>query len=426
MDDEIYEKLNKIEALDDKLLLKNILNGVFSELKNYTNNKIGSLEDRVFNEVRCELEKYNIFTSIIKRDQIDTSNNFFFPMIKDDLKEEEYKFKDIMECISEKEPMKLFKIFLKCNYLEFRNFLDKNFQFKGNIETDKRVHEAYFAVEKNKDYEKCIERLYECFINNNIAWSSVNNPYIHKMVDVYLIDVKDTIEPDENIVSINVDFGEYEKYVMYNMVPIWNVQELTLKGNGFPVPCKDKLNYEHTISLIKEGTENGFLIKTKDESISYIMFREDSIIVTAREYNPKKWQVLKVAYPNEDMGRNYDFKIMSNVININFSNNLLFKNRRQVKTKSELSRLIHSYKASAYLRFSDIKIEDYDEENIPETYEVNDFITDEIRMENLKKRMVLYFQPLNKEDYLNFDNLSFLVSEVQLIFPEYKCEGRLI
>ena len=117
---------------------------------------------------------------------------------------------------------------------------------------------------------------------------------------------------------------------------------------------------------------------------------------------------------------------MSNGVNINFSNKLAFNKSHTIKTKTELARLINSFKASKYLRFTDVALmEEVSDEN-EQTYEVNDFIIDEIREDNIKKSLILYFEPINKESYLNKDILSFLVSEVQFIYPEYKCEGRLI
>ena len=425
MEDEIYEKLNKIESLEDKVLLKNVLNGVFVALEDYTDKKINSIEDRVFSEIKYKKEKYNIFSGLIKKDNIDLTNDFLYPILPLDLEEDVIETQDILKALEKGEPLKLFKVFMKCDYKVFNEFLNKDLKFKGVIETDKRIHEADFVVRKNNEYKSAIENLYESFINNNIAWSTINNPYIHKFADVYIVSSKDTIEADENIVKVDVDFGEYSKYVNYDMIPMWNIKKLVLKGSGFPVPCEDKVNYEHTISVAKEGKDNGYLVNLNKQDVNYVMFKDESIIVSSKDDTPQKWEILKIISFGEDKEKDYEFKLMSNEININFSNKLLFKNPLNIRTKSELSRVINSYKAANYLSFKEISLKDNDNFN-EETYEVNDFIIDEIREEKIKRKMILYFQPKDKENYLNLDILSFLVSEVQLIYPEYKCEGRLI
>ena len=53
----IYEKLNDIQELDDKVILKKIMMSVFSSLEEYSNEKYAQLEERVFDEVEYVEEK---------------------------------------------------------------------------------------------------------------------------------------------------------------------------------------------------------------------------------------------------------------------------------------------------------------------------------------------------------------------------------
>ena len=56
---------------------------------------------------------------------------------------------------------------------------------------------------------------------------------------------------------------------------------------------------------------------------------------------------------------------------------------------------------------------------------MNAFITDEIRNREAQEKLILFFRPGQKETWLQRDILSFLVSEVQRIYPEYDCGGVL-
>ena len=40
--------------------------------------------------------------------------------------------------------------------------------------------------------------------------------------------------------------------------------------------------------------------------------------------------------------------------------------------------------------------------------------------------MLVKFEAHNKEDYLMLDKMSFIVSEIQILFPEYHCIGEII
>ena len=105
---------------------------------------------------------------------------------------------------------------------------------------------------------------------------------------------------------------------------------------------------------------------------------------------------------------------------------MLLQNNKNIKTKTDISRLVNSFDVSRYLKFKDVKLIDINNNVKKESYDANDFIADEIRESNIKKSLILLFEPLDKENYLNYDILSFIVSEVQFIYPEYQCEGRII
>ena len=426
MDDRIYEKLNEVKDLNDRVLLKKIMGSVFEALEDHSNNKLDEIEKRVFGELHYIKEKYNIYSTIVKRSRIDATDEFLVPMLLEDVEEKIYDTKEILEALETNEPINLFKVFVKCDYLIFKEFINRNSTIKGIIKTDKKVHTAHFKVLPNKQYRNKVQKLYESFINSNIAWTTINNPYINKMVDIVLTGCGDKIEDDENITEIEVDFGEYSQYVEYDMVPIWNVKELNLKCNGFPVPCIDKVGYEHNISIEKEGLNNGYLVDNENQEIDWVMFTKKSVIISASIEESINWNLWSIINCDKNTKKRYKYELMTNEININFSNKLAFHKANSIKTKTELSRLINSFKASKYLRFKDVSLTEICLEENKETYEVNDFIIDEIREDNIKKSLILYFEPVNKEDYLNKDILSFLVSEVQFIYPEYKCEGRLI
>lgn len=399
---------------------------VFSSLEEYSNEKYKELEERVFSEIEYMEEKYNIFSSIIKRDELDVTNEVFFPMIDKDKEEKKYDVKELLESLKHKDIYELFSIFLKCDYQTFKRFINKASEIEGTITTNKKTHKAYFKITENDEYKQKINNLYKTFVNNNIRWTTVNMPYIHKIAKVILVSYEDDFERDENIIRIDIDFKEYSQYIKYDMVPVWNIKNIKMKCNGFPLPCIDKINYEHSISIDKEGKENGYLVNASDEEIKYITFKDGSISVISQVSDPITWDLYKIVKYKEDKLKKYEYEVMSNYMNINFSNRFSFNNRYMVKSKSEIARLISSFKVSEKLVFKDVIVEELVREEDRKIYDANDFIVDEIREENIKKSLVLYFETIDKDNYLNDDILSFLVGEVQFIYPEYMCEGRLI
>lgn len=207
------------------------------------------------------------------------------------------------------------------------------------------------------------------------------------------------------------------------MVPMWNVKEEAMKSTSFPVPCVDKINFEHNIQVAKG---NGYLVEVDEESINYVMFKEGTIIVSSDTEKSDMWNVLEIISSQKMQKKQYDYEIMSNKVKISFSNRMFQGISQKIKTKTDLARVVDSYEVSRFLKFKDTKLINIMDRTLKETYEVNDFIVDEIRDSNVKKVLILSFEAQEKNNYLNYDILSFIISEVQFIYPEYECEGRLI
>ena len=61
-----------------------------------------------------------------------------------------------------------------------------------------------------------------------------------------------------------------------------------------------------------------------------------------------------------------------------------------------------------------------------QTYPMDDFILDELRTEKAGMAMTLTFSSPQPDHFLTMDIMSFLVSQVQSLFPEYICQGKLV
>lgn len=100
--------------------------------------------------------------------------------------------------------------------------------------------------------------------------------------------------------------------------------------------------------------------------------------------------------------------------------------QKSVKTKSEIARLIASFQYEDYITFEEVKVQNRKPEKKKIlTYSMDDFIKDEIRIGTSQQTMILYFKQ-RKQDYLNEDIMSFLVTQIQKLFPEYYCVGMFL
>lgn len=94
-----------------------------------------------------------------------------------------------------------------------------------------------------------------------------------------------------------------------------------------------------------------------------------------------------------------------------------------MRSEAEVKRIIKSYKIlENKIIYKDYYITDRKIENTMESYDINNFLTDEFKLKGKRENLYIYFEII-EECYLIEDLLSFLISDIQLMFPEYNCIG---
>lgn len=121
----------------------------------------------------------------------------------------------------------------------------------------------------------------------------------------------------------------------------------------------------------------------------------------------------------------YTYPVMENLRKDGFAERFNRKNGQKVKTKGELERFIRGFELEGYIEYQDCRLEDEGGEP-EETYSMNFFMKDEIRAQKGRRRLLLFFKAKGKETWMLRDIASFIVSEVQELYPEYQCEGRIL
>ena len=108
-----------------------------------------------------------------------------------------------------------------------------------------------------------------------------------------------------------------------------------------------------------------------------------------------------------------------------FAGKYAVKKGQPVRTRGELERFVRGFGLEDYIQYQGCALTGEREER-QETYPVNFFVKDEIREGGGRKKLTLYFKPTGKERWLLPDLASFITSEVQELYPEYQCGGRLV
>ncbi len=418
MKDIILEKLSRMEDLEQRKLLRNIMSGFFENLIDYQTDANEKLEKRIFDEVEDIERKFDVYTTVIHRENIDPIDEFFFPMIADDVEEKEFDFTSIQNKLNCYGKVFYETVFLKFSNEELEKINEK--KFFGKLITQDGEVNVKIELRKNKRYVKLIENLFTIFEKNTVGWRTINSPYLQKIYDVYIV-TKDEI--DSEIEEVIYSIEEYEDYKHTEMIPVWNIERLIHKGDSFPMPALDEVHYEHPISLRKYGEKNGYLIDPGNLNINAIKKTKDKMVVITDRDESQTWGLYKIVQGKMNKNKKYSFEIYSNSKKESFINKYVQRQNSIIRTRSEIKRILESFECSDKYIVKNIEIEEVLEKNL--TYDLNHFIADDIRIGNDKKIMKVSFE--NKEkDYIAYDLLSFLISELQMYFPEYICQGEII
>lgn len=417
----MLERLRKIENLEQRQLLKDIVQGVLLNVVDYQEKMNEQLEQRVFNEIEDWESKYDIYATVCPLSEVDPIHEYLFPIFPSDLETSGLNSKAIVEAMNNQQRVPLQTIFLQCDSSEIQQLLKEDRTFHGHLVTNKGPLQIKVKLEQNKKYIQEVEKLYTIFQMNGLPWKTVNNPYIYKFFDCVLIDFPKMNE-DIEIVDINIDLEEYDDKKHYNMIPLWNIEQMELKNTGFPNPAIDKVNFEHLISIEQYGSQHAYLVASDEETIRYVKRTENDLTIVSPKDKSGIWNVYKVTNIENTGEEKFQYPLVSNRRTNQFLHRYANKYSMEVKTKGEIFRLIQSFEASKSIQLVDIKIlEDFEGER--NTVYLNSFLKEAISYLSAQKVLLLEFTLNEPKSFISNDILHFLVSEVQKHFLEYRCEG---
>ncbi|MCL1878999.1 MAG: hypothetical protein FWF80_09075 [Defluviitaleaceae bacterium] len=401
----IKKIIDGMSNANDKLYMAELMTKVFTELSSEVENKYNSLENKIRASVDA-VKPINIYVDKIEK-QADGS--FLHPVCDDD-------FYDGVLADFEGSCHHIGLFFAKLSYKEICNLLKSGLEIENGLK---------FTFKKNEKYLDKIKELYEIFKDNRIAWRTVYFPYAYKFLDVFL-------SIDENGAS-NATLTEVletevlEKYSLKKgVIPRWNIKTITADQKNFSAPAsspiENRILYEQ--KAIFQDSNMYLVVNSNEAPFEYVTFsqteRNRSISVYSETDKQTLWQMKAI------MDKSYaDISCpLENCLH-NEEADSFVGDFADVKTKTvfaqcEVERIIKGFGNDFILKelTPDAKLSD------KETYNCNLFL-DNSNTEK-KRTLLAKFKSTHEKNYLLYDRLSFLVSQLELVFPEYNWAGEIV
>lgn len=430
----IDKRMLEIADLQERVAYKEIVGSMIKRVYDYARTSYQELERKILAECSSDRSDYAVYMTLTDQAHYDPTDPFMHPVLEDSVTEKKILCGDVVKALREKTPLKLYTVFLQVRASQICRLLSRQRIFSGIVRTGGREYRAEFILKRNEAYLEKIEELYYIFEANCQSWTTVCGAYLMKLLDVYLYSAADLPEDmgkadkDMEIDEIKVDLAEFAESVVYDVVPLWNLEEHSQETSIYPEPCIDKTNYEHRIfsHMLEPGC--AYLVMDTGAEITNIRRLDGDLIITCPVEKPVEWRLYRVSWPDPGRYQNrYAYPVLSNGCKESFTADITEMYRRSIKTKAEMARLIESYPYTDRIAFVDHRLTDREPEGWRDSnYNMDGFVEDEIRTGDGRWFLIVRFRAQDHEDYLNEDIMSFLVTQVQKIFPEYKCIGELI
>lgn len=422
MEQYIRKRMMEISPLEDRAAYKEIVGKLLLELYRYNQEAYDRLEEKILQESAPRQGSYAVYMALTDGKHYDATDPFLYPMREEDSRKREVSAKAVNGAVKAGEPILLYTVFLQAKASAIYRLLHENREFSGIIRTNKRQYRGTFALRRSKTYLDLVKELYYVFAANSQPWTTVCEAYLMKMLDVYLLTAENIPEKDI-IEEIQVDFEEYADIVQYDRIPLWNLKKIREKTSTYPEPCIDKINYEHRIFAHRLDPDCEYLVADTDVEITNIRRVDGDLLISCTLDAPYEWELYQIG--REEKGH-YPYPVLGNRCKESFAGNITELYRRSIKTRGEMARLIEAFDYSRYVAFKGVETCGTPPDGWEGTnYNMDGFVRDEIRIGNPRQVLLLHFVPADGENYLNEDIMSFFVTQVQKLFPEYLCMGKL-
>lgn len=384
--------------------------------KNITERMI-NFENKILNTIGEREEAEDIYVVLLDKADYYEYETMFFPILsagEEDLKE---------IILSEDKIVK--EVYLPLLPENLSHIEDEI--FIGEIKKEDKIYNIKFRLEKNRKYEKMMKLLYDTFALNNLKWKTILNPYISKMYELKIIDFdKELLDIMTGKEKINFSDSGIKKYLEKDVMLCWNVEIKPIVGESVVSPTRNSIHLNHYLTF--SNNKNVYVCPADYYIYMVEKLNTEQILAVTEDIKNIVWKVaeIKKLYRGniiENLKSKLKYPLFTNEMNFHFINRIRFKNEKRIRTFGELERIANSFKVfSDYFALKEANVVDY-VENV-KTTEINSFIQDEFRLKGQEKFLKIVVDARKNDEY-TLDVLNFIISEIQLYFPEYRCVGEI-
>lgn len=380
----IYERLKALSGGIERSGYRDI-SKAFEEVVRYNKKALEELEQNLKKELRDVSERFYLYGAVAAAGDAPIVNDFLFPM---DHGQTEGS---------------IATIFCQCSMSRMKEVFECDQEI--TVETEQGEFDITARIRPCRRYQKKIEELRNLFYENGIYWRTPYLPYTDKFGDVFC----EGFKPESAIRSIRFKSGDIP--VSLGLIPLWNVEPITLKCTVFPIPAIDERNFRHTLKL--PFLQDGYVVRM-EQAVKNVYMSRDGLEIVSEEKLQKDFDLYRIAVRRDINVPHYP--LTSNFRSMRHIDRQADNAVARLRTRAEISRIVTSYEAANGLEL--VGIESGGNGNIEGYKDRYEFASQG------KESLLLNFRA-KKEGFLTEDQISFLVEEVQRYYPQFLVTGKI-
>ncbi len=257
---------------------------------------------------------------------------------------------------------------------------------------------------------------------NSIDWKIQNNLYHRRFFELYIENLPEEIGYKE-LKDIEVDYEEFQNEVYENSFLVWNIMEKDVLMDKLR---NDVLEKYMNKAKIYSNESTSDLMKISNGRIFKIERYETFIYIYTDEEPNNNWKLWNIR--NIESVEKYNklkYKLLGNRQELDLITKLKADKGKRVRSEAEIFEAVNSFTDIQNLKLEKIRLNGYVENPI-EGYNANRVFDETVTFRRKKKDILyLYFSVKNEKDKYLYDELSFMLSNIEYLYPEYEVKGVL-
>lgn len=381
----IYERLKALSGGLECSLYRDI-SKAFEEVVRYNEKALDDLKQNLEKELRDISERFYLYGAVAAAEDVSIVNDFLFSM--DDGQAEG----------------SIVTIFCQCTKSRMKEIFENSQELI--VETDEGEVPITARIRPCRRYQKKIDELQNLFYENGVYWRTPYLPYVDRFGDVFCENF------DSSMTVRSVRFKSGDVFTGVGLIPLWNVEPISLKCTVFPVPAIDEWNFRHTIRL--PFWQDGYVVRM-EQAVKNVYMSQDGLEIVSEERMQRTFDLYRIAVHRDVKVPHYP--LTSNIRRMRHIDRQADNAVSRLMTRAEIGRIVTSYEAAAGLEL--VGIEEGAQGTIGGLCGRYQFSS------KGREHLLLKFR-VRKDSFLVEDQAAFLVEEVGSFYPQFLVTGELL